>query len=691
MTLNDHTSGELHSPRQLPPVPVHFIRGTDELARLDTLVTGQDGEPQERASVAVVVGPGGIGKTALAVTWASKHAHRFPDGQLYADLRGFSSDSALPPQEVLGRFLRALGVAPEQVPATLDEQVGLYRTLTAGRRLLLVVVLDNAVSADQVRPLIPTSAGCVVVVTSRLRLDGLVADGAQYVAVPPLTQPDAVALLARLVGDGRADSERASLEQLAELCGRFPVTLRVAAACLATRRRWTVWRLVAQLRREQSRLAALGRLSGEADPVTVTFDWSYHALPPDVAAVYRLLAEIPGPEFGIELAAAVVQLADQEMDVALQVLVDASLLEEVDNDRYRFHDLVRLHARAQHDPQRDEVVARAAAWYLRQMTRANLVIIPQRWRVSPVADHLRDEPAHFASDGAALNWLARELPSVLAILEEAVADRHDEVSWQLCEALWELLLYRKHYPEWLRSHALGITAARRCSNQVAESRLRYQLGRARLDLGQWDLAEQETQAAVELACAASDRRNESAALQQLGVIALARGETDPAIALITTSLDIEAELGIDRGVASRHLLIGDALQRARRDAEARHHLLIALRMLTAIEDDKGQARAAVRLAQIDARAGRHTLAEQRLTQARRVLSRTGSRTYESEVLIASAAVAEEAGDLDRARSHLTEAINLLQELGGAALDRAQAALHALDHADEPDTEGLTSR
>jgi tetratricopeptide (TPR) repeat protein len=689
MTLNDHTHRDLVTPHQLPPTPVHFISRLPELAGLDGLFTdGVEGESQDRASVAVVVGPGGVGKTALALTWASKHAHRFPHGQLYADLCGFSPEATLPTQEVLGRFLRALGVAPEQVPATLDEQVGLYRTLTAGRRLLLVVVLDNAVSADQVRPLIPTSTGCVVVVTSRMRLDGLFADGAQYVPVPPLTQPDAVALLTRLIGDDRADNEPDAVAELAQLCGRFPITLRVAAAWLATRRRWTVSRLVGQLRGERSRLATLGRLSGEQDPVTATFDWSYQALPSYVARMYRLLAEIPGPEFGTELAAAMVELTEQDADEALQKLVDASLLEEVDTNRYRFHDLVRLHARSQNDPQRHEVVARAAAWYLQQMTRANLVVIPQRWRVSPVADQLRDERAQFASDGAALDWLARELPSVLAVLEEAVADRHDEVAWQLCEALWELVLYRKYYPEWLRSHALGITAAQRCNNQVAESRLRCQLGRAHLDLGQWELAEQETQAAIELARAASDRRNESAALQQLGVITLARGETDPAIALITTSLHIEEELGIDRGVASRHLLIGDALQRVRRDAEARYHLLIALRMLTSIGDDKGQARAAVRLARIDARAGRHTLAEQRLEQARRVLSRTGSRTYEAEVLIAWAEVAGEAGDRAKARGHLTEAIELLQELGGAALDRAQAALRALDHSDEPDTEEL---
>ncbi|MEV7043956.1 NUDIX domain-containing protein [Amycolatopsis sp. NPDC051061] len=198
--------------------------------------------------MAVVIGPGGVGKTALAVKWANAHADRFPDGQLYVDLRGFSPDTTVTSADALGRFLRALRVPPEQVPATLAERVSMYRTITAGRQLLLVVLLDNAASAEQVRPLIPTSTGSVVVVTSRLRLPGLFVDGAQLVEVPPLEQADAVKLLAELVDERRVRDEPAAVAELARLCGRFPIALRVAAARLATRTRWSVSQVVVQLR-----------------------------------------------------------------------------------------------------------------------------------------------------------------------------------------------------------------------------------------------------------------------------------------------------------------------------------------------------------------------------------------------------------------------------------------------------------
>jgi tetratricopeptide (TPR) repeat protein len=658
-------------PRQLPPPPAHFVSRADELSDLDELAADEDGS---RAQVVIVVGPGGVGKTALAVTWAAGHTHRFPDGQLYTDLRGFSADTAVAPDEVLGVFLRALGVEPERVPAGLAEQVGLYRTVTAERRLL--VVLDNAVSTAQVRPLIPASAGCAVVVTSRLRLDGLVADGARFVDVAPLPPEDAVALLGETLGRRRADAEPAAVAELAELCGRFPITLRVAAARLAARPRWPVSRVADQLRDERSRLATFSRLAGAEDSATAAFDWSYRELPEHVAVLYRLMAEPSVPEFAADLAVAVTGMPEDDVHDAVEVLADASLIEEVDLDRYRFHDLVRLHARAQRDEGRFEAVPRAAAWYLREMTRANLVVIPMRWRVSPVAERLRDEPAPFATDGEALDWLAAELPSVLPLLEDAVAERHDEIAWQLCEALWELLLRRKYYPEWLRSHELGITAAQRCGNRVAESRLRYQLGRAHLDLGHLDPAESETRRAAELAREAGDRHNESAALEQLGLVAQNRGDVDAAVALFTDSLHIEEELGIDRGVAARHWRIGEALLRAGCEAGATRHLEAAAQLFTGIGDERGAAWAALGLARIDARSGHPDAAVRRLEQARGVLGRPGSAVHEANVLLALAEVTQ--ADVQRARRYLLEAADLLTDIGGEVLSRVQAALDALD-------------
>ncbi|MGW3994117.1 hypothetical protein ACWEF6_11580 [Amycolatopsis sp. NPDC004772] len=418
-------------PRQLPPAPSHFTSRADELVALDEVAAPESGG---LPPLAVLIGPGGVGKTALAVTWGSRHAERYPDGQLYADLRGFSAGTAVLPDEALGAFLRALGVQPERVPPDLAEQAALFRTMTAGRRLL--VLLDNARSAAQVRPLIPASAGCAVVVTSRLRLDGLVSEGARFVDVTPLSHPHAVELVVSAVGRARVAGELDDVAELASLCGRLPIALRVAAARLASRPRWQVARVVAELGDERSRLR---RLSAEGDaPVAALFDWSYRALPDTAAKLYRLLGEFPGPSFGPGAAAAATELPDAAD--GLQLLVDASLLEEVDDLRYRFHDLVRLHARAQRDDDRPEVVPRVATWYLHEVTRANLVVIPLRWRISPVCEQYRNTPPAFGSGRAALEWLDEQLPNVLAVLEEADAQRHDEVVWQLCEALWELFL-----------------------------------------------------------------------------------------------------------------------------------------------------------------------------------------------------------------------------------------------------------
>jgi tetratricopeptide (TPR) repeat protein len=654
-------------PRQLPAAPSHFTSRADELAALDEVAVQETGG---RPSLAVLIGPGGVGKTALAVTWGGRRTGRHPDGELYADLRGFSPGTPLLPQEALGAFLRALGMAPERVPPELAEQAASFRTMTAGRRLL--VVLDNAFSAAQVRPLIPASAGCTVVVTSRRRLDGLVSEGARFLDVAPLSQPHAVELVVRAVGRTRVAGELDEVAELASLCGRLPIALRVAAARLASRPRWQVARVVAELGDERSRLR---RLSAEGDtPVAAMFDWSYRALPETAAKVYRLLGEFPGASFGVDVAAAATELADPAED--LQILVDASLLEEVEELRYRFHDLVRLHARAQRDDDRAEVVPRVATWFLHAMTRANMVVIPIRRRISPVCEQYRNTPPAFGSGRAAIEWLDEQLPNVLAVLEEAVAQRHDVVAWQLCEVLWELFLHRKHFARWLYSHEIGIAAAQRCRNVVAESRLRCQLGRAYLDLGRFEAAERECGRALELARAAGSRHNESVALDQLGTAAHGRGDVSAAISFYSGSMAIEAELGIDRGVAQRHRRIGEVLASADRDAEAASHLELARRMFADMGDEKDEAKVLVGLARLDARSGDVGSALRRLERAWTVLSESGSSFYQADVLVGFADVAECDNDPASARGHLIEALKLYEQVGGPQVARTRARLEA---------------
>ncbi|MFD2414836.1 ATP-binding protein [Amycolatopsis pigmentata] len=662
-------------PRQLPPAVAHFTNRADEMAVLDQTAVGPE-VGEGLPGLVLLTGPGGVGKTALAVAWAVKNRDRYPDGQLYADLRGFSVDGAVRPHEVLGPFLRALGTPPDRVPVELAEQVTLFRSMTVGKRL--AVVLDNALSAAQVRVLLPTSPDCLVLVTSRMRLHGLHAEGARFVDVAPLPPAHAEEFLARSVGSERATGELPQLRELASLCGRLPIALSVAGARLASRPRWTVARVVAELSNEGQRL---GRLSVGGDAsVSAAFDLSYQALPDELAQLYRLASEHPGPEFGAGVAAAAAQISEDNAEDGLQALVDVNLLEEVGPDRYRFHDLVRLHARTQTDADRDHARRRIGEWFLHTMTRANMMVIPIRWRVATVCELYQDAPARFASRQEAVEWLDSQLPNLLAVIEDAVARGWDELAWQVCEALWELFVFRKHYPEWIASHGLGIEAAARCGNEVAESRLRCQLGRAYLDLKRFDDAREESEKAGLLAVQVGDQRNESVALQQLGLAAEGLGDIDAALDYLGRSLRAEQELGIERGVALRHQRIGEVLFGVGRDAEAATHLEQARSVFANLSDSRDEAQVLISLARLDSRAGQVEQAMRRLDQALEVLSGLGSAVFHADVLIAYGEISHDHGDLAAARRYFSEALALCQDVDGPLQERIRAQLAALDEA-----------
>ncbi|MEV6608373.1 NB-ARC domain-containing protein [Kutzneria sp. NPDC051319] len=255
-------------PRQLLPPPVHFTGRRTELAALDDMLA--EAQAGEYPLVVVLTGPGGVGKTALALHWAHAMRKRFPDGELHADLAGFGGSDPVAPREVLGAFLRTLHV-DTAIPAGLSELASRFRSVTADQRLL--VFLDDAFTAAQVRLALPASPGCAVIVTSRHRLTGLAADGARILEVEPLTPATAVRLLARTVGDDRVDRQPDEAQSLVNLCGGLPIAVRVAAARLATRPKWSVARVVTELSDEGRRLDALSA-PGQVS-VLASFDLSY--------------------------------------------------------------------------------------------------------------------------------------------------------------------------------------------------------------------------------------------------------------------------------------------------------------------------------------------------------------------------------------------------------------------------------
>ncbi|NRQ38559.1 hypothetical protein HII36_43060 [Nonomuraea sp. NN258] len=324
------------APAQLPPGPGQFTGRTAELALLDRVATGG-----ATVAVAVVTGVGGVGKTALAVHWAHRIRSRFPDGQLYVNLHGHSAQRPLRPIEALGRFLRGLGVPTDRVPDSVEEASAAYRSLLADRHVL--VVLDNAGSEEQVRPLLPGGRRCATVITSRDRLSGLVArDGAALVRLGLLDPDEAVTLLGEILGGEHLTGQREAARELAGICGHLPLALRIAAAGMLGR----PGDLAGQMRRHiGSRLSSLTVNGDPHAAVREAFDLSYDRLDPPAQRLFRLLGLLPGAAFTAESAAALVGTGAAEADAVLGRLAAAHLIEECEPGRYTFHDLMREYAR----------------------------------------------------------------------------------------------------------------------------------------------------------------------------------------------------------------------------------------------------------------------------------------------------------------------------------------------------------
>lgn len=333
------SDGARIAPAQLPAGIADFTGRAGQLAELAALVPDR---PAAGPVIVAITGPAGVGKTALAVHWAHRIADRFADGQLYVDLRGFSADEPMSPVEVLGRLLRGLGVSSQDIPDDLEVASAMYRSLLAGNRVL--VLLDDAASAEQARPLIPGSAGCLTLVTSRCRLAGLVArNGAHRIALDGLSPDEAADLVARVVGPGRATAERRAIGELARLCGYLPLALRVAAERIAGRARDPIAGSVAELR-GANRLTAL-RVEGDPEAgVAAAIDRTYRTVPPPARRLFERLCTVTDQEITVETAAVLGGLTVEAARAELARLADVHLIEQSGNDRFSVNELLRLYA-----------------------------------------------------------------------------------------------------------------------------------------------------------------------------------------------------------------------------------------------------------------------------------------------------------------------------------------------------------
>ncbi|GAA3616427.1 BTAD domain-containing putative transcriptional regulator [Nonomuraea rosea] len=491
--------GSAVRPAQLPADLAVFAGRRADLTRALSLL---DGTALETVVISAIGGMAGVGKTTLAVHWAHQVAHRFPDGQLYVNLRGFDRlGSVMGPGEALRGFLEALGVPPHRIPPALDGQVGLYRSLLAGRRML--VLLDNARDADQVRPLLPGSAGCLVLITSRDRLPGLVAtEGAHPLTVGLFSAAEARESLVRRLGEDRVAGAPEAVDEIIGLCGGLPLALAVVGARAAARPAFQLSAIAAELRDTP------GTLDPFTDPdpaidVRAVFSWSYRLLSPGAARLFRLLGLHPGPDIG---AAAAVYLAGgpvRQTRTLLAELTRASLLTEHTPGRYVAHDLLRAYATElvhAHDSEADRhaAVHRVLDHYMDRAHAACRKFAPfwVRPDLAPTGPEAVTDV--FDDDRQALAWFTAEHSVLLNVVELAAHGGFDTHSWSLAWALERYLDQQGHWHDCATVQRAGLAAAIRLGHRTAQAHLHRALARASGRLGNYDDAWPHIRRSLEL-------------------------------------------------------------------------------------------------------------------------------------------------------------------------------------------------
>ncbi|MGW7352950.1 tetratricopeptide repeat protein [Streptomyces sp. NPDC054784] len=630
------------APRQLPP-PGHALLGRD--ADAGALSELRAGLPPDGPQVLVVTGPAGVGKSALAAWWLRSFNDPFPDGELYADLRGHAQNDATPPSTVLERFLRAVG--SPTVPAELSEQVALWRTLTSDLRLALL--LDDAFTAAQVRPLLPSGPGSVTVVTSRRQLTGLLADGAVLHPLRVLTADDAVDLLAR-GGPARVAADPRTARRVAAQCAHLPLAVCLAAAQLAARPHRSLTDLAESLA-ASGPLEAL-REDGEA-AVRAALDQSYELLPQDAARTYRHIGLLPTRTVGRHLTAAVCGTGLQDADHTLDTLVRTSLLEESARDRYSFHDLVRAHAAqrgaAEGSPAPRTVDRRFVDWCLATATRAEELLTPSHRTLARDYESRPLLPPPFDDEAAALAWLDEHRDMLTAAVRRSAGHGWHKACWQLVDAMWPIWLRLRPAEMWVEAHELGLDAARRAGDRDGEGRMLTSGGNGLRNAGRHREAAEWYHEALRQATEDGDERQQAQAANGLGNAYLATGDLPAARARFHEALRLRERVGYVRGAALTRLCLGETALADGNHRDAADHLARAHRELTEARDPYDAARALALLGHAHVGEGDRTTGVAELRRALEQFVDSGSHHWQARTWELLGEAALTAGDREEAR------------------------------------------
>ncbi|MEN3361419.1 MAG: hypothetical protein V7637_5401, partial [Mycobacteriales bacterium] len=663
-------------PAQLPLDVYGFAGRERELAALDAMVAAAGQQPTA-VMVAVVCGSAGVGKTALAVHWAHRMSDRFPDGQLYVNLRGYDpAGPAVPAHAAVRGFLDALGVPVARIPADLTAQAALYRSALAGRRML--VVLDNAATVEQVRPLLPGSPGCVVVVTSRDQLSGLVAvDGARPLALDVLTTGEARELLAGRLGGARLAAEPDAVAEIVAGCSRLPLALAVVAARAATRPRLPLAALADQLR-PAGRLDAFSDTDPSGDVRTV-FSCSYQALEPAAARLFRLLGLHAGPDLSEAAAASLAGLPVGRSRPLLGQLLRGHLLTEPAAGRYAFHDLLRAYAAElalAHDVEADRraAVTRLLDHYLHSAHPAALLVSPHRDPITlspPLPGAVLVPPADVA---AAMAWFDAEHLTLLAALDLAATAGLDQHVLRLAWTMPEFLDFRGHWQDLTGIQRTALAAARRLGDRAEQARFQRSLGYAYSRLGSYGDAHAELRQALALNRELNDVTGEAHShrliahtLEAQGEFERALGHAQQALALYRAADHLIGQARALNMIGWYHTNLGD-------HQEALAQCRAALRLSQQVGHPPNEAATWDSLGHAHHHLGQYGQAVDCYQHALALYRQVGDRHREAGVLGYLGDTQHTAGDPAAAHESWRQAVRILDDLRHPEADRVRAKL-----------------
>jgi DNA-binding SARP family transcriptional activator/tetratricopeptide (TPR) repeat protein len=627
-THDDEDDAGFPVPAQLPLEAPGFSGRQYELGELYAMLPATTSDEDESVPVVVVSGTAGIGKTALAVRFGHQVAKHFPGGQLYVNLHGVDPGAPMEPAVALRFFLDALGASPHRIPSGTEGRAALYRSLLDGKRVL--IVLDNARNAAQVRPLLPGSPGCLVVVTSRNQMGGLVAaEGAVPLTLDVLSHAEAHEMLARRLGRDRVAAETEAADEIISSCARLPLALAIAVGRAAGRRSRPLAELAAELRDARGRLDAL-EADDAATDVRAVLSWSYDQLSPTAARMFRLLGLHPGPDISLSAAASLAGIPRAEAGSVLRELTRTHMVAEHTPARFTFHDLLRAYAVDQaerHDTsyERRAAVHRVLDHYLHTAMAVSMRFSPHRAPLRLAAPQPGVLPADVAGKDQATAWFDAEVPVLSALIGFAEASGFDSHVWQLAWTLGPFFNRRGRWKDYAAAQEKALAAARNLDDPVALGHAHYLLGHAQAQMGEYAAADPNVRAALEMFRKTGDLANEAVVLNGLAGM----------------------------------------LEKQERYPEALAVALDALRMLKAAGHWWTQATLENGVGWLYAHMGQY---DQALAHCQRALALhrdSGHRGGAADTLDSLGYVYLRLGDAGQARAHYTLAVEAYREIGGS--------------------------